>query len=163
MSYSMLFAGSIALPADRLDAFLDSDVDASSYDDWAGSLADQGSHRGTVRALLDGLPDVLIPSAGSFLETRLDTGGLWVGGVERARGLLSPARQVASTRPPRTTLEVLHERDLWSAYPPRREKTVAGFLELAEAAKHCPCAKRAWVEFLGQPPSNAGDRVDQPV
>jgi chromate reductase, NAD(P)H dehydrogenase (quinone) len=44
----------------------------------------------------------------------------------------------------------------------RLEKTVDAFLELAEAAKHYPCAKRAWVEFLGQPPSNAGDRVDTP-
>src|ERR1700757_789154 len=45
----------------------------------------------------------------------------------------------------------------------RFEKTVDAFLELAEAAKHYPCAKRAWVEFLGQPPGNAGDRVDTPA
>jgi NAD(P)H-dependent FMN reductase len=45
----------------------------------------------------------------------------------------------------------------------RLEKTVDAFLELAEAAKHYPCAKRAWVEFLGQPPSNAADRVDAPA
>jgi hypothetical protein len=45
----------------------------------------------------------------------------------------------------------------------RLEKTVDAFLELAEAAKHYPCAKRAWVEFLGQPPSNAGDRVAPPA
>jgi chromate reductase len=47
-----------------------------------------------------------------------------------------------------------------AALQARLDKTVDAFLELAEAAKHYPCAKRAWVEFLGQPPSNAGDRVD---
>ena len=45
----------------------------------------------------------------------------------------------------------------------RLDKTVDAFLDLAEAAKHYPCAKRAWVEFLGQPPNNAGDRVDPPA
>ncbi|HEY1557653.1 MAG TPA: NAD(P)H-dependent oxidoreductase [Kofleriaceae bacterium] len=50
-----------------------------------------------------------------------------------------------------------------AALQTRLEKTIDAFLELAEAAKHYPCAKRAWVEFLGQPPSNAGDRVDTPV
>jgi NAD(P)H-dependent FMN reductase len=50
-----------------------------------------------------------------------------------------------------------------AALQTRLEKTVDAFLELAEAAKHYPCAKRAWVEFLGQPPSNAGDRVDTPA
>lgn len=34
------------------------------------------------------------------------------------------------------------------------------FLSLAEAAKHYPCIKRAWVEFLGEPPDSAADRVD---
>ena len=42
----------------------------------------------------------------------------------------------------------------------RFEKTVQAFLSLAEAAKHYPCIKRAWVEFLGQPPDPAVDRVD---
>lgn len=31
---------------------------------------------------------------------------------------------------------------------------------LAEAAKHYPCMKRAWVEFLGEPPGMPADRVD---
>jgi NAD(P)H-dependent FMN reductase len=44
----------------------------------------------------------------------------------------------------------------------RFDKTVKGFLELVEAAKHYPCAKRAWIEFLGEPPA-AGDRVDTPT
>ena len=55
------------------------------------------------------------------------------------------------------------ERLADAALQARLEKTVDAFLELAEAAKHYPCAKRAWVEFLGQPPSNAGDRVDAPA
>ena len=42
----------------------------------------------------------------------------------------------------------------------RFEKTVQAFLSLAEAAKHYPCMKRAWVEFLGEPPNEGADRVD---
>jgi len=42
----------------------------------------------------------------------------------------------------------------------RFEKSVEAFLSLAEAAKHYPCIKRAWVEFLGEPPGAAADRVD---
>ncbi len=42
----------------------------------------------------------------------------------------------------------------------RFAKNVEAFLSLAEAAKHYPCIKRAWVEFLGEPPGAAADRVD---
>ncbi|MGE0867893.1 MAG: NADPH-dependent FMN reductase [Kofleriaceae bacterium] len=42
----------------------------------------------------------------------------------------------------------------------RFENTVQTFLSLAEAAKHYPCMKRAWVEFLGEPPGAGEDRVD---
>ena len=42
----------------------------------------------------------------------------------------------------------------------RFEKTLEAFLSLAEAAKHYPCIKRAWVEFLGEPPGAGADRVD---
>jgi len=42
----------------------------------------------------------------------------------------------------------------------RFDSTVRAFLSLAEAARHYPCLKRAWVEFLGQPPDPAADRVD---
>jgi NAD(P)H-dependent FMN reductase len=42
----------------------------------------------------------------------------------------------------------------------RFEKNVEAFLSLAEAAKHYPCIKRAWVEFLGEPPGAGADRVD---
>ena len=42
----------------------------------------------------------------------------------------------------------------------RFEKNVQAFLSLAEAAKNYPCIKRAWVEFLGEPPGVGADRVD---
>ena len=42
----------------------------------------------------------------------------------------------------------------------RFEKNLQAFLSLAEAAKHYPCIKRAWVEFLGEPPGAGADRVD---
>jgi NAD(P)H-dependent FMN reductase len=42
----------------------------------------------------------------------------------------------------------------------RFEKNIETFLSLAEAAKNYPCIKRAWVEFLGEPPGSAADRVD---
>jgi chromate reductase, NAD(P)H dehydrogenase (quinone) len=42
----------------------------------------------------------------------------------------------------------------------RFETNVQAFLSLAEAAKHYPCIKRAWVEFLGEPPGAGADRVD---
>jgi chromate reductase len=42
----------------------------------------------------------------------------------------------------------------------RFERTIVAFMDLAEAAKHYPCAKKAWVEFLGEQPDPAIDRVD---
>jgi len=42
----------------------------------------------------------------------------------------------------------------------RFEKNVETFLSLAEAAKHYPCIKRTWVEFLGETPGAGADRVD---
>jgi NAD(P)H-dependent FMN reductase len=42
----------------------------------------------------------------------------------------------------------------------RFEKNLQAFLSLAEAAKHYPCIKKAWVEFLGEPPGEGADRVD---
>ena len=42
----------------------------------------------------------------------------------------------------------------------RFDKTVRAFLSLAEAAKHYPCIKRAWVEFLGEPPGEGAERMD---
>jgi len=45
----------------------------------------------------------------------------------------------------------------------RLDQTVAGFMDLAEAAKNYPCAKTAWVEFLGEQPSSPVDRVDKPT
>jgi len=45
----------------------------------------------------------------------------------------------------------------------RFDQTIAGFMDLAEAAKHYPCAKTAWVEFLGERPDSPVDRVDAPA
>ena len=42
----------------------------------------------------------------------------------------------------------------------RFDKNLQAFLSLAEAAKHYPCIKRAWVEFLGEPAEPGVDRVD---
>ena len=42
----------------------------------------------------------------------------------------------------------------------RLERTVAQFMDLVEAAKHYPCAKKAWVEFLGEHPDPLTDRVE---
>lgn len=42
----------------------------------------------------------------------------------------------------------------------RFEHNVAGFMDLVEAAKHYPCVKTRWVEYLGQQPDPAIDRVE---
>jgi NAD(P)H-dependent FMN reductase len=41
----------------------------------------------------------------------------------------------------------------------RFEQNLVAFLDLVEAAKHYPCMKKAWVEFLGEPGDGPG-RVD---
>jgi chromate reductase, NAD(P)H dehydrogenase (quinone) len=55
------------------------------------------------------------------------------------------------------------ERLANAALEERFEKNLQGFLALVEAAKHYPCAKRAWIEFLGEPPAAGADRVDPPA
>jgi NAD(P)H-dependent FMN reductase len=52
------------------------------------------------------------------------------------------------------------ERIADAALQARFEKNLEAFLSLAEAAKHYACIKRAWVEFLGEPPGAGADRVD---
>jgi len=42
----------------------------------------------------------------------------------------------------------------------RFDHNVASFMSLVEASVHYPCAKKAWVEFLGEQPSLSGDRVE---
>ena len=42
----------------------------------------------------------------------------------------------------------------------RFEKNLVAFMALVEAAKHYPCMKKAWVEFLGEQPDPATDRVE---
>jgi len=47
-----------------------------------------------------------------------------------------------------------------AALAARFDKTITAFLSLAEAAKNYACIKRAWIEFLGEPPDGGADRVD---
>jgi chromate reductase, NAD(P)H dehydrogenase (quinone) len=42
----------------------------------------------------------------------------------------------------------------------RLETTIAGFMDLAEAAKRYPRLKTAWIEFLGERPDPVIDRVE---
>jgi NAD(P)H-dependent FMN reductase len=42
----------------------------------------------------------------------------------------------------------------------RFHETIASFIDLVEAAKHYPCEKRRWVEFLGEHPNPATERVE---
>lgn len=41
-----------------------------------------------------------------------------------------------------------------------RAATAASGRSGCRSAKHYPCIKRAWVEFLGEPPGEGADRVD---
>lgn len=42
----------------------------------------------------------------------------------------------------------------------RFDANIINFMDLVEAATHYPCVKRAWVEYLGEHPDPAYDRVD---
>ena len=42
----------------------------------------------------------------------------------------------------------------------RFENNVVNFMDQVEASKHYPCIKRAWVEYLGERPDPALDRVE---
>jgi hypothetical protein len=42
----------------------------------------------------------------------------------------------------------------------RLEGTLSCFLDLVEAAKHYPTLRKQWVEFLGEHPDEATDRVE---
>jgi chromate reductase, NAD(P)H dehydrogenase (quinone) len=42
----------------------------------------------------------------------------------------------------------------------RFEANIQGFMDLVEASKLYPCAKKAWVEYLGEHPEPALDRVE---
>jgi NAD(P)H-dependent FMN reductase len=42
----------------------------------------------------------------------------------------------------------------------RFESTIVGFMDLAEASKHYPRVKTQWVEYLGEHPDPATDRVE---
>jgi chromate reductase len=42
----------------------------------------------------------------------------------------------------------------------RFDTTIVSFMELVEAAKHYPCVKSKWIEFLGERPDPAVDRIE---
>ena len=42
----------------------------------------------------------------------------------------------------------------------RFERTIAAFMDLVEAARHYPCAKKAWFEYLGEQPEEATARAE---
>lgn len=42
----------------------------------------------------------------------------------------------------------------------RFDQNTVAFMDLVEAAKHYPCARKAWVEFLGEHTNAATDRVE---
>jgi len=42
----------------------------------------------------------------------------------------------------------------------RFEETLVAFMNLVEAAKHYPCIKKAWVEFLGEKTDHVTERVE---
>lgn len=42
----------------------------------------------------------------------------------------------------------------------RFDQTLEAFMDLVEAAKHYPCVKSRWIEFLGERPDPAVDRVE---
>ena len=46
------------------------------------------------------------------------------------------------------------------ALEPRLERTITCFLDLVEASKHYGRMKKEWVEFLGEHPSEATDRIE---
>lgn len=42
----------------------------------------------------------------------------------------------------------------------RFEQNIAAFMDLVEAAKHYPCVKKAWYEFMGEQPNEATAREE---
>jgi chromate reductase, NAD(P)H dehydrogenase (quinone) len=42
----------------------------------------------------------------------------------------------------------------------RFEQNIAAFIDLVEAAKHYPCVKKAWFEFMGEQPTDATAREE---
>jgi hypothetical protein len=42
----------------------------------------------------------------------------------------------------------------------RFEHNIVAFMDLVEASKHYPCVKTRWVEYLGEHPDPAIDRVE---
>jgi hypothetical protein len=42
----------------------------------------------------------------------------------------------------------------------RFDITIAAYMDLVEAAKHYPCVKKAWFEYLGEQPTPATERAE---
>ncbi len=51
-------------------------------------------------------------------------------------------------------------RLLDAALQKRFDDNIVNFMDLVEASKHYPCVKRSWVEYLGEHPEPALDRVE---
>src|SRR4030095_1916935 len=45
----------------------------------------------------------------------------------------------------------------------RFEQNIVAFMDLAEAAKRYPCAKKAWIEFLGERPDPMSEPGECPA
>jgi hypothetical protein len=73
MSYSMLLAGELTLPAGRVRDYLGSTVEPSRHHDWIGMLEGGGDDgpAGTVEEVLKRLPRQVITAAGSWLKIEL--------------------------------------------------------------------------------------------
>jgi len=48
-----------------------------------------------------------------------------------------------------------------AAIQERLDRTLGCFLDLVEATKHYPRIKKVWVEFLGEHPNAATDRIEE--
>jgi chromate reductase len=64
-----------------------------------------------------------------------------------------------SRSPRRTTLST-HGRLSDPRLDERFDTNIVNFMDLVEASKHYPCVKRDWVEYLGERPEPAIDRVE---
>ena len=64
-----------------------------------------------------------------------------------------------SRRPKHTARSRVKGASPTSSFQARFDTNIANFMDLVEAAKHYPCVKRAWVEYLGEHPDPVIDRV----
>jgi hypothetical protein len=65
--------------------------------------------------------------------------------------------------PPENVVKSMPAYGLYDLSRSRRvrfEETIHCFLDLVEAAKHYPGLKKQWIEFLGEQPNPATDRIE---